>query len=44
MMSFIQQFYQDCLVKFALMGHIPMTPFALQNPKITSAEFLDFYA
>ena len=24
MMSFIQQFYRDCLVKFALMGHIPL--------------------
>ena len=24
MMSFIQQFYQDCLVKFALMGICPM--------------------
>lgn len=23
MMSFIQQFYQDCLVKFALMGLYP---------------------
>ena len=23
MMSFIQQFYQDCLVKFALMGQSP---------------------
>ena len=23
MMSFIQQFYQDCLVKFALMGADP---------------------
>ena len=23
MMSFIQQFYQDCLVKFALMGESP---------------------
>ena len=23
MMSFIQQFYQDCLVKFALMGRTP---------------------
>ena len=23
MMSFIQQFYQDCLVKFALMGPCP---------------------
>ena len=26
MMSFIQQFYQDCLVKFALMGIIPRPP------------------
>ncbi len=24
MMSFIQQFYQDCLVKFALMGVNPL--------------------
>ena len=24
MMSFIQQFYQDCLVKFALMGLLPL--------------------
>ena len=24
MMSFIQQFYQDCLIKFALMGRIPI--------------------
>ena len=24
MMSFIQQFYQDCLVKFALMGRCPV--------------------
>ena len=23
MMRFIQQFYQDCLVKFALMGGVP---------------------
>ena len=23
MMSSIQQFYQDCFVKFALMGHYP---------------------
>ena len=44
MMSFIQQFYQDCLVKFALMGHIPLTPFALQNSEIISTEFLNFYA
>ena len=26
MMSFIQQFYQDCLVKFALMGLCPDIP------------------
>lgn len=26
MMSFIQQFYQDCLVKFALMGRAPYNP------------------
>ena len=24
MMSSIQQFYQDCFVKFALMGHYPI--------------------
>ena len=30
-MSFIQQFYQDCLVKFALMGLTPRTEVTLQK-------------
>ena len=32
------------LKKLACRGHIPLTPFALQNPETTSAAFLDFYA
>ena len=31
-------------LKLACRGHIPLTPFALQNSEITSAEFLNFYA
>ena len=32
MMSFIQQFYQDCLVKFALMGICPLQANFLKFP------------
>ena len=31
------------LRKLACMGHIPLTPFALQNSAITPREFLNFY-
>ena len=33
MMSFIQQFYQDCLVKFALMGVNPLLQFGLEETR-----------
>ena len=43
MMSFIQQFYLDCLVKFALMGHIPLTPLCAQKIKKYPAGIFDFF-